>query len=58
MQPDRGPRLMQLVGLYAGAAAEHYCEQFNDTLDPSDVARVAVEQCRRALVDEAEASRQ
>ena len=58
MQPDRGPKLTQMVGIYAGASAEHYCETFRDTLDPEDVARVAMEQCRRALADETQLARQ
>ncbi len=58
IQQDRGPKLCQQVGVYAGAQAEDMCEKFSDTLDPNDVARVAMEQCRRALADEAQSSRQ
>jgi hypothetical protein len=43
----------QSVGICAGAAAEHMCEHYGDTIDPSEVARVAVEQCVRLLADEA-----
>lgn len=49
----RSTSVAQNLGACAGAAAEHLCEHFGDTIDPSEVARVAVEQCRRLLADEA-----
>lgn len=49
----RSTSVAQNLGACAGAAAEDLCERFGDTIDPSEVARVAVEQCARLLADEA-----
>jgi len=43
----------QRLGAAAGAAAEDLCERFGDTIEPSEVARVAVEQASLLLADEA-----
>jgi hypothetical protein len=51
--PASGPELCQRAGMCAGAAAEMLAEQFGDRLDPSECARVAVEQASRMLAGEA-----
>lgn len=51
--PSSAAMVAQKAGLVAGAAAEHLCEQFRDTIDPEDCARVAVEQCSIMLAAEA-----
>lgn len=48
---------VQQVGIYAGAQAEELCKAFNDTLDPEDVARVAIEQAIKAISEFNQANR-
>lgn len=50
--PSDGAALCQKAGAMAGAAAELLCDQFNDKLDPSECARVAVEQALAMVRDE------
>lgn len=50
--PSQGWGICQTAGLLAGAAAEQLCEQFGDRLDPSECARVAVEQCAQMVHDD------
>lgn len=51
--PSTRMALVQKVGLTAGALAEMLCEQFGDRLDPSECARVGLEQACRMLEAEA-----
>lgn len=44
--------LAQRCGVVAGAVAEMLCDQFGDRLDPSECARVAVEQASQLLAAE------
>lgn len=50
--PAEAAGLCQTAGLLAGAAAEQLCEMFGDRLDPSECARVAVEQCYQMIKDD------
>ena len=52
-EPGNAVMAAQRVGLLAGAAAENLCGRFGDTIDPSEVARVAVQQATLLLADEA-----
>lgn len=45
---------MQLAGVTAGAIAEMLCDQFGDRIDPDECARVALDQCMKLLMDEAQ----
>jgi hypothetical protein len=44
--------ICQAAGVMAGGAAEMLCSQFGDRLDPSECARVAVEQCYQMLKED------
>lgn len=54
-QPSSAAEMCQRAGAVAGAMAEMLCDQFGDRMDPSEAARVAVEQCARLLSEEAAA---
>jgi len=45
------PATPQSISILAGALAEELCEQYRDTLDPSEVARTAQECYREILLD-------
>lgn len=42
----------QLIGVLAGAMAEELCEQYDDTIDPSNAARAAVEAYTEMMADQ------
>lgn len=44
--------ICQCAGVLAGYAAELLCDQFGDSLDPSECARVAVEQAHHMVKDD------
>jgi hypothetical protein len=49
--PSSHAAICQAAGAMAGAAAEMLADQFGDKLDPSECARVGVEQCYQMLKD-------
>lgn len=51
---EDGKREAQKIAILAGAMAEELCEQYNDTLDPSNVAKAAVEAYREVLLEQKE----
>jgi hypothetical protein len=44
-------QICQSAGILAGAIAEALCEQFGDTMDPSEVASTAIRECSRMIQD-------
>lgn len=45
-------KLAQKIGVLAGAMAEQLCEEYKDDVEPSNVARAAMEAFREMMADQ------